>query len=172
MARRVSSPWMTSKRVCGSCPTTNGSWTISPPHLPVPRFICRAWSPTRRQRDSGNSFPRSSLCPQAPCSKGFTCSLMHWKKPVLRRRQNSTWTHALTNPIPLSGHVQLRCEQAQTELAGGAVARRFELAASLSGAKTVSQSEPSRAWWTNLEPYLLDWECCLTEFQSPKIQAA
>src|SRR5207248_3848558 len=57
-------------------------------------------------------------------------------------------------------------EQAQTELAGGAVARRFELAASLSGAKTVSQSEPSRAWWTNLEPYLLDWECCLTEFQS------
>ena len=83
----------------------------------------------------------------------------------------ATWTHALTNPIPLSGHVQLRCEQAQTELAGGAVARRFELAASLSGAKTVSQSEPSRAWWTNLEPYLLDWECCLTEFQSPKIQA-
>ena len=83
----------------------------------------------------------------------------------------AAWTHALTNPVPLSGHAELRCEQAQTDLAGGAVARRFELAANLSGAKSLPQSEPSWAWWTNLEPYLLDWDCCITEFQSPNLQA-
>ena len=83
----------------------------------------------------------------------------------------AAWTHSLTNPVPLSGHAELRCEQAQTALAGGAIVRRFELAASLSGAREAPQTEPSRAWGTSLEPYLLDWECCLTEFQSPKLRA-
>ena len=83
----------------------------------------------------------------------------------------ASWTHALTNPIPLSGQGRLRCERAETELAGGAGARTFELNAGLAAAATVPRGEQSWAWWTNLEPYSLDWECCLTGLQSPKLQA-
>ncbi len=83
----------------------------------------------------------------------------------------ASWTHALTNPVPLFGQGRLRCERAETELAGGATAGTLELNTGLAEAGALLPIDPSWAWWTNLQPFALDWECRVTSLHTPKLQA-
>ena len=86
------------------------------------------------------------------------------------------WVHALTNPIPLSGQCQFRCAAAQTHWARGS---NIDLTARLrEPTNNVPVDQPSSllrsqspfwAWWTNLEPYALDWECHVTDLRSAKL---
>src|SRR5437867_9699 len=84
---------------------------------------------------------------------------------------SANWIHALTNPVPLSGEGHLRCEAADTKLADGASARRLELNARLAAAELPLRGDESWAWWTNLAPYILDWDFQVAELHSPKVLA-
>lgn len=79
------------------------------------------------------------------------------------------WIHALTNPVPLSGQGRFSCDSAETPLAGGASAKGLEVSARLSTPHPVSKGVESWGWWTNIAPYALDWECCLSELHSEKL---
>src|SRR5207248_518449 len=35
----------------------------------------------------------------------------------------------------------------------------------------LAAADPALAWWTNLQPFQLDWQCQLNELQSPKLEA-
>lgn len=95
------------------------------------------------------------------------------------------WVHAFTNPIPLSGHGQFQCDSAQTKW-GRTGPIRFaadfacpsapaSLPASAGGGVTPSEMpalpDASWAWWTNLQPYRLDWQGNVASLQSPKLDA-
>src|SRR5207245_5550308 len=84
---------------------------------------------------------------------------------------SANWIHALTNPVPLSGEGHLRCEAADTKLADGASARRLEVNARLAAAELPLRGDESWAWWTNLAPYILDWDFQVAELHSPKVLA-
>ena len=79
------------------------------------------------------------------------------------------WVHSLTNAIPLSGRGELRAAAAATRWGG---AQDVQLAARLATPPQAAPAAPSWAWWTNLQPYALDWECRLSQVQSEKIAAA
>ncbi len=76
------------------------------------------------------------------------------------------WLHALTNPIPISGQGELRCHATQSRWGS---ARDFLLSGSLSPPVAPVAADPSWAWWTNLQPYQLDWRCLARDFQSPDL---
>ena len=80
------------------------------------------------------------------------------------------WLHALTNPIPLSGHGRVDCEQINSEWGA---AGRLQLSAHLAEGVTnpPAPPDPSWAWWTNLQPYLLDWEAQLTDVKTRRLAA-
>jgi hypothetical protein len=80
------------------------------------------------------------------------------------------WLHSITNPIPISGHGLLRCDFAQTEWANAAgIQVSTDLAEpALPG---LPPGDASWAWWTNLQPYALAWDCRVRELRSPKLQA-
>jgi hypothetical protein len=56
-------------------------------------------------------------------------------------------------------------------LVDGARARGVELNARLEAAELPLRGDESWAWWTNLAPYVLDWDCQLTGLRTPKLQA-
>lgn len=78
------------------------------------------------------------------------------------------WTHSLTNPIPLSGQGELR---AGTAITRWAEAGNVRLAARITTAPEAPPPDASLAWWTNLQPYQLDWEAALTGLESEKLVA-
>ncbi len=81
------------------------------------------------------------------------------------------WVHSMTNPVPLSGHSRLRCDFARTEWANGdgiQLAVDFERPAPAD----LPPADASWAWWTNLHPYALAWECRFKELRTSKLQAA
>ena len=81
------------------------------------------------------------------------------------------WTHAITNPIPLSGQGRLSCDFAQASWgSAGGIRLRGELAR-LSEADAAPDPDPSWAWFTNLQPYRLSWDCRLADFQSSALAA-
>ncbi|HLH53459.1 MAG TPA: AsmA-like C-terminal region-containing protein [Verrucomicrobiae bacterium] len=81
----------------------------------------------------------------------------------------ATWTHAITNPIPLSGQGNLSCSFIQTSWAS---ASDFQLRCMLlTAAATDPAPDPSLAWWTNLQPYQLGWNCSLSNLASPRLAA-
>jgi len=84
---------------------------------------------------------------------------------------NAGWIHSLTNPVPLSGRGQFSCEGLETALLDGVKAQNIEVVARLSEGKSVSQSGPHWGWWTNIEPYALDWGCRIGAVQSEKLVA-
>ncbi|MEY2429092.1 MAG: hypothetical protein QOJ40_1977, partial [Verrucomicrobiota bacterium] len=88
------------------------------------------------------------------------------------------WTHTLTNPMPLSASAQWLGEQVETKwgrvtkIRLGAQASKFSKSESDPQLQArVQASFPSVAWWTNLQPLLLDWQCQVTELASPKLEA-
>lgn len=80
------------------------------------------------------------------------------------------WMHSITNPIPLSceGH----CELGSLETRWGH-ARGIQLSTVLQRPSTgqpSSRMDSSTGWWTNLEPYLLNWDCQAEAVEAPEIQ--
>jgi hypothetical protein len=81
----------------------------------------------------------------------------------------ATWIHSITNPIPVSGQGRISCDFAQTSLGS---ASNIQLSGDLGRASAQpGVPDPSWAWWTNLEPYQLSWDCRLLNLQSPKVVA-
>ena len=95
------------------------------------------------------------------------------------------WTHTLSNTIPLVGTGQLEGDLVETQWGS---ARRLQLTTQWAPAPQIEQPlpgpaltvsnftvspvpDPGLAWWTNLQPFLLDWECRLAELQSPRLEA-
>ncbi len=80
------------------------------------------------------------------------------------------WVHALTNAVPHSGQGEVQCETAECKWGS---ATNIRLAAGLQSAAASSQARANQswAWWTNIEPYLLDWQCQLSNLRSPKFEA-
>ncbi len=91
------------------------------------------------------------------------------------------WVHALTNAVPLSGQGEVQCETAECEWGSATnirLAAHLQSVAASSPLPTLShpmgegQGEGTNwAWWTNIEPYLLDWQCRLSDLRSSKLQA-
>jgi hypothetical protein len=81
------------------------------------------------------------------------------------------WVHAMTNPIPISGHGRLHCAFAQTKWAIG-TGIDVSLALATPVPADLPPRDPSWAWWTNLQPFSLDWDCRVRELQSPKLLAS
>ncbi|MDB6124731.1 MAG: hypothetical protein JWQ71_3724 [Pedosphaera sp.] len=79
------------------------------------------------------------------------------------------WTHALTNPIPISGSGELKLADARTKwgTAGG-----IELTGRINTLSTngPSQANEQWAWWAKLEPYALDWHGRLTDVHAREFQ--
>ncbi len=71
---------------------------------------------------------------------------------------NAHWIHALTNPIPLAGGSEFRCEQAGSQWG---TAREVFLTARLAMPSTATWPivDASWGWWAGLAPYSLDWNC-------------
>ncbi len=78
------------------------------------------------------------------------------------------WLHSLTNPIPLSGHGELRAATAISRWGNG---KDFNLIATLAPASNPPPADASWAWWAKLQPCHLDCECKLTELRSEKLVA-
>jgi hypothetical protein len=68
------------------------------------------------------------------------------------------WTHAFTNPIPLSGQAELRAASTATLWGRG---RNARLAVTMAPATNTPPADASWAWWTNLQPYQLTWKAGL-----------
>jgi hypothetical protein len=68
------------------------------------------------------------------------------------------WSHSITNPMPLSGRVKLQSESVKTKWAG---MRKASFTGSFSRVATHdvwTAPDPSWGWWTNLQPYSVDWD--------------
>ncbi|HWI57555.1 MAG TPA: hypothetical protein VNZ22_10030, partial [Bacillota bacterium] len=81
------------------------------------------------------------------------------------------WVHAITNPIPLSGQARLQCEQAHTQWGSAGQFHFFGHLNTPTVTRPAPAPDPGWGWWTNLQPYLLDWECHLTDIQTTQLQA-
>jgi hypothetical protein len=80
------------------------------------------------------------------------------------------WVHVLTNPVPLSGQARLQCESAQTRWGA---AGQFEFDAQLALAtNTPAAPDSSWGWWTNLQPFALQWAGRLSGWRSPQLEAS
>lgn len=80
---------------------------------------------------------------------------------------SAEWVHSITNAVPLSGHARLYCESPRSPW-GNAQTARFVTGFAV-GAP--ASCDPAWGWWTNLQPYLLDWQCHLSGIDSPRLQA-
>ena len=83
---------------------------------------------------------------------------------------HAQWVHCLTNPIPLSGEGNFQCAQAGTKWGA---ARELKLNARLATPATRASppADGSWAWWAELEPYVLDWDCHLKGLRSRGLEA-
>ncbi len=83
-------------------------------------------------------------------------------------RFSAAWLHSMTNPVPLSGHGRFDSDLAETKWAGAA---HVELSGSLSKPPPgeLPGCDGSWAWWTNLQPYALEWECRISQPHSPDV---
>jgi hypothetical protein len=82
---------------------------------------------------------------------------------------SAQWLHSITNPIPLSGEGKFTCDQPTTKWGSAA---HLHLAARLATPATtgaLQQTNPSWDWWTNLQPYALDWDCHLRDVRAQKL---
>jgi len=80
----------------------------------------------------------------------------------------ASWLHSLTNAIPLSGRGEMRAVSATTRWAGGS---NLWFAATLATPTKPPKAEPAWAWWTNLQPYHLDWEGRVAQLDTEKLDA-
>ena len=87
---------------------------------------------------------------------------------VTNAQFKANWVHSMTNPIPLSGGGELRAATASTRW-GKAGNVRF--AARFDAAANPPPADGLWSWWTNLQPYQLDWDGELTGLQSENLVA-
>ncbi len=80
------------------------------------------------------------------------------------------WAQSLTNAIPLFGRGKLHLDDAHSRWGD---ARQIQLNAALVEpiTRAASQTDASWAWWTNLAPYSLDYECQLADVKTPRLDA-
>jgi hypothetical protein len=78
-------------------------------------------------------------------------------------RLSADWVHSLTNPIPQNGRLQFECSRLKTEW-GKTEAARFEGNFQLLAEPRAA--DPTLAWWTNLQPYSLEWTAHATHVES------
>ncbi|HEV2390951.1 MAG TPA: AsmA-like C-terminal region-containing protein [Verrucomicrobiae bacterium] len=79
------------------------------------------------------------------------------------------WVHSITNPVPLSGQGHFQCGFVQSRWGSAA---QLDFSGSMDRLLSTNlppASDPAWGLWTNLQPFLLDWRCHLSDFQSPKI---
>jgi hypothetical protein len=81
------------------------------------------------------------------------------------------WTHSLTNLIPLDGTAVALLKNARTPW-GGIESVRLDARMAAPATNLVSQANESWAWWADLEPFFLDWNCQLDGLQSTNVQVA
>ena len=82
------------------------------------------------------------------------------------------WTHSITNPVPLSGQGRLSCDFAQTSWGSARGIRVSGQLTRFSDPEIAANPDPSWAWWTNLQPYRVSWDCRLADLQTPEVVAA
>jgi hypothetical protein len=82
---------------------------------------------------------------------------------------SANWVHSITNPIPISGQGSLGCDFAQTSWASAGDIHLQGSLAPASAANRASPNDAAWAWWTNLQPYQLSWDCQLANFKSSKL---
>lgn len=87
---------------------------------------------------------------------------------VTNAHLTAKWIHSLTNPIPLSGSGELRAANAGSRWGGAGEVR---LTARFDTATNPPPADASWSWWTNLQPYQLDWDAELTGLQSDRLVA-
>jgi len=80
----------------------------------------------------------------------------------------ATSIHSLTNPIPRSGGLELRAASAGTRWGS---ASNVVLNAQFDTATNPPPADVAWSWWTNLQPYQLDWEAELTGLRSEDLVA-
>jgi len=80
----------------------------------------------------------------------------------------ANWIHSLTNAIPLSGHGELLAATAATKWISG---QALHATATLATPSNPPPADSSWAWWTNLQPYHLDWACEWSQLRSEKLDA-
>jgi len=78
------------------------------------------------------------------------------------------WLHAFTNPIPLAGQGELLAAGLATPWGSGRDAR---LSLTLAAAPHAPPGQPDWAWWTNLQPYALEWRATVRSFHSASLAA-
>ena len=79
------------------------------------------------------------------------------------------WIHSFTNAVPLSGYGRLELDRPETPWGS---AQNVQLSGTLSTpTNAMASADASWAWWTNLVPYALAWECRLTGLQTPRLEA-
>ena len=83
----------------------------------------------------------------------------------------ASWIHSITNPIPISGQGRLSTDFAQTAWGSASGIQLNGNLATTLDANPPSLPDASWAWWTNLQPYRLSWDCQLSNLQSSKLVA-
>jgi hypothetical protein len=83
-------------------------------------------------------------------------------------RFHARWLHSLTNAIPLSGQGELQAAAATSPWVSG---REFRLAATLATPSNAPPADAAWAWWTNLQPFHLDWQGELSQPDAEKLSA-
>ncbi len=81
---------------------------------------------------------------------------------------NAEWLHSITNALPLSGRGEWQADSVQTRWGN---ARQIHGIGSLFTPTNPVPFDAAWAWWTNLAPFALDWECLARGVQSPKLEA-
>lgn len=76
------------------------------------------------------------------------------------------WVHSLTNPIPLYGQIEIQSSNAITRWAE---ADNVHFAARVRPASDIPPVDAALVWWTNLQPYQLEWNVAVTDFKSEKL---
>jgi hypothetical protein len=87
---------------------------------------------------------------------------------VTNAQLTASWVHSMTNRIPLSGGGELRAVTVGTRWGD---AGNIRLNASFGAAADSPIGNASWSWWTNLQPYHLDWDGELTGLRSESLVA-
>lgn len=93
--------------------------------------------------------------------------LTRWAN-VTNAHFTAQWLHSLTNPIPLSGHGDLRADSATSRWA---TARALQLSADLATPTNAVPADASWSWWQTVQPFALGWTAHAARLDTEKLGA-